>query len=468
MNGPLWTLKEIAGALGADYAGADMDVSGVSIDSRTLFAGEVFVALSGTPSGGFKSSFNSAGDGHNFVKAAADKGAVAAVVSRVVEGVEIPQLVVSDTLMDGLWKLGAAARARFGGKVVGLTGSAGKTSTKELLGTMLGACGEVSFSVGSYNNFWGVPLSLARMPREADYAVLEMGMNQVGEIARLSALVRPDVALVVNVKPVHLEHLGSLEAIAREKFAIAEGLGAGGVLVYPREVAHDVRAGVGVLTFGEGGEVRELGHEVQGDDWQVRADVAGHVVEFVVREAAPHKVLNTLAALACVQALGADVAAAAGAVAGVGALAGRGAVTEAGGVLVVDDSFNANPASVTAALQSLKVRKVVGRRIAVLGDMLELGAESARYHRGMAAVCEGLDGVFCVGPLMKNCYEALPEALKLGWHEEPATLAAGEVAGLLRPGDRVVVKGSKKIFYVHGFVGKLVAALKERGGGVAG
>lgn len=464
MSSVLWTLREIAAALGVDHAGADVDVKGVSIDSRTLQAGDLFVALSGTPSGGFVSSFTSAGDGHDYVKMAAEKGAVAAVVSHVVDGVAIPQLVVSDTLMDGLWKLGAAARARFCGKVVGLTGSAGKTSTKELLGAMLAACGEVSFSVGSYNNFWGVPLSLARVPRGADYAVLEMGMNQVGEIARLSRLVRPDVALVVNVKPVHLEHLGSLAAIAREKFAVADGLVPGGVLVYPNRPedrgGEDMAAkATPVLTFGEGGDVRELQHAVDGDDWQVRADVAGDEVHFVVREAAEHKVLNTLAALACVKALGADVRKAAAAVAQVGALAGRGAVAEAGGVLVVDDSFNANPASVTAALQSLKARQVTGRRIAVLGDMLELGAESARYHADMAAVCAGLDGVFCVGPLMKNCYDALPAALRLGWHADPATLVADEVAALLRKGDRVVVKGSKKIFFVHGFVGKLVAAL---------
>ncbi|PIZ30522.1 MAG: UDP-N-acetylmuramoylalanyl-D-glutamyl-2, 6-diaminopimelate--D-alanyl-D-alanine ligase, partial [Alphaproteobacteria bacterium CG_4_10_14_0_8_um_filter_53_9] len=228
----LWTLGEICGALGVavpSESDAGLAVTGVSIDSRTVVAGDVFVALKGTPGGGFVSSFGSAGDGHDYVKMAIEKGTVAVIVDHEMAGVTVPQIVVPCTHMEGLWKLGEAARTRFEGLVIGLTGSAGKSGTKELLAALLDA----PASVGSYNNFWGVPLTLARLDPLAKFAVLEMGMNQVGEMARLSALVRPHVAVVVNVLPVHLEHIGSLEGIRQEKLSIAAGLVEEGLLVLP-------------------------------------------------------------------------------------------------------------------------------------------------------------------------------------------------------------------------------------------
>lgn len=456
----LWTLGEVCDALKVACEWKNAAIGGVNIDTRTLQEGDLFVALSGTPSGGFVSSFNSAGDGHDYVKMAEEKGAVAAVVNRRVEGVSMPQLMVPDTLMEGLWVLGAAARARFGGKVVGLTGSAGKSTTKEMLSAMLGC----PASVASYNNFWGVPLTLARLPREADFAVVEMGMNQPGELARLAKLTRPHVALVVNVRPVHLEKLGSLKAIEREKMSIAGGLVEGGTLVIPHELRHS-EFGMGdaarVVTFAVEGDadVQVVGMDATHEDWDVRVKVGEEVVEMGLPQGAPHRLWNAVAALATVHALGADVRAAAGKLAGAVQLAGRGVETLAGGVCVVDDSFNANPASVAASLLALKAKKVTGRKIAVLGDMLELGEEAPRYHAELAAECAGLDGVVCVGPLMQHLWAALPEPLKLMTVPDMDALDAKAVAALLRQGDRVAVKGSKKVFWVRGFVGKLVAAL---------
>ena len=460
----LWTVKEIAAVLGCAGGFDEVPVSAVSIDTRTLKAGEVFVALSGTPSGGFVSSFASSGDGHQWVKAAEDKGAAAVVVSRRVDGVGIPQLVVGDTLIEGLWKLAAAARERFKGKVIGLTGSAGKSGTKEFLAAML----EGSHAPkASYNNFWGVPLTLCNMPADAPFAIIEMGMNRPGEIERLSRLARPDVALVVNVRPVHLEALGSVEAIRLEKLGICAGLTAGGALVVPMDLALDGVVGVPsrVVRFAPdergGAEVFARDWHAHGVDWHVDALVDGVEVDFMLQDGAPHRLWNALAALASVWAAGADVRACAGRIGLTGVMEGRGVTHSAGGVVVIDDSFNGNPASMAAAILGLKSRVVHGRRLAILGDMLELGAEAPRYHAELAPLCEGLDGVYCVGPLMKNLYNALPEQLRLGWHEEPSTLAPVAVAGLLRVGDMVVIKGSKRIFWVYSFAKRLLEVLEK-------
>jgi UDP-N-acetylmuramoyl-tripeptide--D-alanyl-D-alanine ligase len=459
----LWTLKEIAAALGVEAPEADTAVNGVSIDTRTLQPGDLFVALSGKPTGGFKSSFESSRDGHEFVRAAEAAGAAAALVDHKIEGVGIPQLVVADTLMDGLWKLGAAARARFRGKVIGLTGSAGKTTTKEMLVAGLGApsTSGPGWGGGSFNNFWGVPLTMCRLDPTAPYWVIEMGMNQPGEIARLSRLAKPDVALVVNVKPVHVAGLGGLEAVRREKLDIAKGLEAGGVLVVPEDLS---LAGIDfagtVLRFGiEKGDVWAMSHHAHGGDWHVRADVDGTMAEFMLWEGAPHRLHNALAALACVAAAGGDVAEAAKAIGSVAPLNGRGASSEVGGVLVIDDSFNGNPASMAAALEGLAGRQVVGRKYAVLGDMLELGADEVAYHKGLLDKVLPLDGAYLVGPLMKNLYDLLPPEKRLGYVKNPAEFDPADFAKRLKLGDAVVVKGSKKMLFVHKAVERLKAAL---------
>jgi len=458
MSAPLWTVAEVARALGIAGSFPDTTIDFVTQDSRLVKPGSLFVALSGTPSGGFISSFASARDGWEFADKAEAAGAVAMIVPHEIAGIRIPQLVVKDTLIDGLWGLARAARARFKEPVIGLTGSAGKTSTKEYLAAYPNAYASPS----SFNNFWGVPLTLCNARRDASLWVVEMGMNQTGEIARLSELTRPTVALIVNVQPVHLEKLGSLEAIRREKVSIALGLPKDGVLVLPAEIAAPEWSGK-VVRFGDDTEVRELKHTPQGDSWQVSAQVGGKEIDFSLTPGAPHRVHNALAALASIHAANLDAAALAAKLDGVGIMTGRGVEQTAGGVTVIDDSFNGNPASMAAALESLKARNVAeGRRIAVIGDMLELGPDAPSFHVNLAAHLDGIDGVYCVGPLMHHLYERLPAAKGLGWHDDPATLRPRDVADMLRAGDVVVVKGSKKMFWINKFVPGLVAALQAK------
>jgi UDP-N-acetylmuramoyl-tripeptide--D-alanyl-D-alanine ligase len=456
MSKPLWTIAEVARVLGLAGTFPDVAIDFVTQDSRLVKPGSLFVALSGTPSGGFVSSFASARDGWEFAASAEVAGAVAMIVPRAIEGIRVPQLVVNDTLIDGLWALARAARTRFEGPVIGLTGSAGKTSTKEFLAAYPGAYASPS----SFNNFWGVPLTLCNGKTDASLWVVEMGMNQTGEIARLSDLTRPTVALVVNVQPVHLEKLGSLEAIRREKVSIAHGLPKDGVLVVPAGIDAPEWAGR-IVHFGEGSEVRELEHAAQGESWRVSAQVAGQQVAFSLTPGAPYRVHNALAALASIHAAGLDAAALAAKLDDVGIMSGRGVEQTVGGITVIDDSFNGNPASMAAALESLQSRPVKdGRRIAILGDMLELGGDAPAYHKDLARHLGGIDGVYCVGSLMHHLYELLPPGKGMAWHEDPATLRPQNVAALLKAGDVVVVKGSKKMFWVNRFVPALVAALQ--------
>lgn len=455
---PLWTIAEVAKALGLSATFPKTPIDVVTQDSRLVKPGSLFVALSGTPSGGFVSSFGSTRDGWQFAAQAQTAGAVAMIVPQAIAGINVPQLVVKDTLLDGLWALARAARARFPGLVIGLTGSAGKTSTKEFVAAYPGAYASPS----SFNNFWGVPLTLCNAAPSAALWVVEMGMNQTGEIARLSELTKPAVALVVNVEPVHLEKLGSLEAIRREKVSIAQGLPADGVLVLPTNISAAEWNGR-IVRFGQGSQVHEVRHTVRGESWRVTAQVADSRIEFSLTPGAPHRLHNALAALASIHAAGLDVRPLADNLAAVGIMAGRGVEQDAGGVTVIDDSFNGNPASMVAALDSLRARPLTkGRRIAILGDMLELGHDAAAYHKDLARQLRDVDGVYCVGPLMRNLYELLPANQSLGWHEDPTTLKPESIAALLRTDDVVVVKGSKKMFWVNKFVARLVAGLQAR------
>jgi len=455
---PVWTVAEVARALGVSGEFPDTPIDFVTQDSRLVKPGCLFVALSGTPSGGFISSFASARDGWEFADKAEAAGAVAMIVPHRIDGVSVPQLVVKDTLIDGLWRLARAARARFSGPVIGLTGSAGKTSTKEFLAAYPNAYASPS----SFNNFWGVPLTLCNANPKASVWVVEMGMNQSGEIARLSELTKPTVALVVNVQPVHLEKLGSLEAIRREKVSIAQGLPENGVLVLPDDVSAPEWSGK-LVRFGAGSAVRELEHRAEGESWRVAADVGGKRIAFGLTPGAPHRLQNALAALASIHAAGLDPAALAKELDHVGIMTGRGVEQAAHGVTVIDDSFNGNPASMVAALGSLKARPVkAGRRVAILGDMLELGDDAPAYHEKLADDLPGIDAIYCVGPLMRHLYDLVPAERALGWHGDPATLDPQQIAALLRDGDVVVVKGSKKMFWVNKFVPRLVAALQAK------
>jgi UDP-N-acetylmuramoyl-tripeptide--D-alanyl-D-alanine ligase len=455
---PSWTLAEVARALGLSGKFPETGINFVTQDSRLVKPGSLFVALSGTPSGGFVSSFASSRDGWEFAAKAEAAGAVAMIVPHRVEGVSVAQLVVKDTLLDGLWALARAARERFKGPVIGLTGSAGKTSTKEFIAAYPGAFASPS----SFNNFWGVPLTLCNAKPDASVWVVEMGMNRAGEISRLSDLTRPTVALVVNVQPVHLEKLGSLEAIRREKVSIAQGLAENGVLVLPAGIDAPEWNGK-IVRFGRASEVQELQHVARGESWEVISEVCSKQVEFSLTPGAPHRVQNALAALAAVRAAGLDETALAKQFGNVGIMSGRGVEQSAGGTVLIDDSFNGNPASMVAALDSLQARPMKqGRRIAILGDMLELGSEARAYHEELTKHLTGIDAVYCVGPLMRHLYDLLPVAKRLGWHENPATLEPQEIAVLLKEGDVVVVKGSKKMFWVNKFVAKLMAALQAK------
>jgi UDP-N-acetylmuramoyl-tripeptide--D-alanyl-D-alanine ligase len=455
---PLWTVAEVARALGLPEKFPETEIDFVTQDSRLVKPGSLFVALSGTPSGGFVSSFASSRDGWEFAANAEASGAVAMIVPHRIDGVGVPQLVVKDTLIDGLWALARAARARFKGPVIGLTGSAGKTSTKEFIAAYPGAYASPS----SFNNFWGVPLTLCNADSKARVWVVEMGMNQAGEISRLSGLTQPSVALIVNVQPVHLEKLGSLEAIRCEKVSIAQGLPRDGVLVLPAGLEAPEWNGR-IIRFGNACDVRELKHAARGESWDVTSEVSGKQVEFSLTPGAPHRVQNALAALAAIKAAGLDETTLAKELGHVGIMSGRGVEQTAGGATLIDDSFNGNPASMVAALDSLMARPLKkGRRIAILGDMLELGAEAPAYHKALAKHLEDIDGVYCVGPLMRHLYDLLPAGKGLGWHEDPATLEPREIASLLRAGDVVVVKGSKKMFWVNKFVPRLLAALQAR------
>jgi UDP-N-acetylmuramoyl-tripeptide--D-alanyl-D-alanine ligase len=445
----LWTVADMAAAMGAEERGPlPPTVSGLSIDSRTVGIGEAFFALTDRR------------DGHAFVPTAlAAKAGLAVVAADRLEELPAgaPLLIVPDVLA-GLRALAAAARARTHGKVVGVTGSVGKTGTKEALRLVLAKDGETHASVASYNNHWGVPLSLARAPASADYIVLEMGMNHAGEIEPLSRLARPHVAIITSIAPVHLEFFGSLAKIADAKAEIFLGLEPDGAAVLNRDIAqfarlrrHAKTAGARVVSFGEHAkaDARLIKYAAHADCSTVQADILGTELTYKIGAPGRHLVDNSLAVLATTVLVGADLALAALALADFKPTTGRGArmdIDLPGGTLVLlDDSYNANPASVAASLALLKQTPVGprGRRIAVLGDMLELGPRGRALHRGLLEPVQanGIDLVFCCGPLMQALWRALPANLRGGYAEDSTVLEA-EVLSAVRAGDAVMVKGS--------------------------
>ena len=444
----LWTsIDAEAATLG--HASAQFSATGISIDTRTLKPGDLFVALKGE-----------ARDGHEFVRAALDKGAGAALVSGIPESVteNEPLLCVANTLR-ALEDLGRASRARSHAKIVGVTGSAGKTTTKEMLRLALGALGNTHASAASYNPHWGVPLSLASMPRETEFGIFEIGMNHFGEIRVLVGLVRPHVALITAIAPAHLEFFGSCEAIADAKSEIFEGIVAGGAAVLPadnpfasRLNARAKQAGVSrIVSFGTaaGVDARVLSINEAGDAMKVEADVLGRVVHFRLRSTGTHLASNAVAALLTVAMLDGDVLNAAAALSDFSALKGRGARVRIpfakGHIDIIDESYNANPASMAAALDVLGRAQPQsgGRRIAVLGDMLELGPDAAALHTTLVNNIESahVDLVFANGPNMHALFDALP-ASRRGAHAETSAELAPQVTAALQPGDVILVKGS--------------------------
>jgi len=443
---PLWTSTEIADAVGG-VAHDEFDVAGVTFDSREVEAGDLFIALQGE-----------ATDGHRFVAQALESGAAGALVSAPVDG---PHIGVADTMV-ALNDLGRASRSRSAGRIIGVTGSVGKTSTKEALHAALdrGDPGSAHRSLKSYNNHTGVPLSLARMPREARYGVFEMGMNHAGELAQLTRLVRPHVALVTTVASAHREFFASEEAIADAKSEIFEGLEPGGIAILPYDSAHRDRlvaaarlhAGQ-ILTFGigEGADVRAA-YIVRGPrgGTMATATLPGAQLSFTVAQPGEHMVMNALAVIAAVAAVGGDLGAAGLALADMGAIRGRGerrrVRVDGGEALLIDESYNANPASMAATLKVLGDEPVAGRRIAVLGAMRELGAESAAFHASLAepVAAAKVDYAILVGEEMEALAKALGRRTEMA-HVPDAATAIGLAREAIGPGDAVLVKGSNSI-----------------------
>ncbi|HXX03375.1 MAG TPA: UDP-N-acetylmuramoylalanyl-D-glutamyl-2,6-diaminopimelate--D-alanyl-D-alanine ligase [Xanthobacteraceae bacterium] len=452
MNAPaLWTVDEMVAAMGAARIGAlPQAVSGISIDSRSIGGGEAFFAIRGDHR-----------DGHEFTASALEAGAALAVIAadrRTALPENAPLLVVPDVLA-GLRALAAAARVRTKAKVIGVTGSVGKTGTKEALRLALSKDGETHASVASYNNHWGVPLSLARCPASAQYAVLEMGMNHPGEIEPLSRLARSHVAVITAIAPVHLEFLGTLAKIADAKAEIFLGLEPNGAAVLDRDNSQFARlkrrakeAGVArLVSFGEHekADARLVKYALHANCSTVRADILGTELTYKIGAPGRHLVHNSLAVLATCVLVGADLALAALGLAELKPVVGRGTLIEidlpGGSARIIDESYNANPASVAAALALLGQAPLgpQGRRIAVLGDMLELGPQARALHRGLLepVLANAVDLVFCCGPLMRALWQALPASRRGGYAEDSAALEA-QVLSAIRAGDVVMVKGS--------------------------
>ncbi|MFO1210874.1 MAG: UDP-N-acetylmuramoyl-tripeptide--D-alanyl-D-alanine ligase [Amaricoccus sp.] len=468
----LWSRDDAVAATGGVSA-RDWAASGVSIDSRSLVPGDLFVALS------------AGRDGHDFVAEALAKGAAAALVSRVPAGVagDAPLLVVPEVL-PALRALGAAARVRFRGRVVAVTGSVGKTGSKEMLRTALGAQGSVHAAEKSFNNHWGVPLTLARMPADRDFAVIEIGMNAPGEIAPLARLARPHVAMITTVEAVHLAAFGDVAGIAREKASIFLGLEPGGTAVlnrdtptYPILLAAARRAGARPVRFGRTGRPEfalDAAH-VRGDTTSIAARAHGD--PFLFRLGAPgrHLAMNALGVLAAVEALGGDIARAVLALGDWKAPDGRGARWSVrlgpagmdGAILLIDESYNANPAAMAAAFEVFAGERPTdgegkvarGRRVAFLGDMLELGTRERELHAGLARVpaIASVTTVHCAGERMRALFEALPASQRGEWFPDAAAMAA-RAGRLLDAGDIAMVKGS-----LGSRVGQVVEAIKGMG-----
>ena len=441
----LWTSQELAAATGGT-ASAPFEVTGVTFDSREVEPGFLFIAMPGTVH-----------DGHKFVDSAFAAGAAAAVVS---EPVGHPHILVDDTFA-ALQALGRASRERCKATILGVTGSVGKTSTKEAIYAALEriAPRRAHRSVKSYNNHTGVPLSLARMPRETEYAVFEMGMNNKGEIAALTRQVRPHAAIVTAIAPAHIENLGSEESIADAKAEIFEGLEPDGIAIVPNDTPHRdrlVRAARRranrIITFGSGDADVHAIHAVssEGGGSLISAALLERELTFTISQPGEHWVSNALAVLAAIEAVGADVAVAALALADMGGLKGRGArhvIELAGGeALLIDESYNANPASMAATLKSLGAERDVARRIAVLGPMRELGTHSAQLHAGLApAVLDAhVDELILIGEEMRPLAELVVGKISLDLVGSVDEAIAGLLAKL-HPGDAVLVKASNSV-----------------------
>ncbi len=467
MTNPLWTSDDLIAAMdGRPVGPMPPGIEGISIDTRSLKPGEAFFAIKGETM-----------DGHDFATAAVKAGAALLVVAEgklpALGRLTAPMIVVPDVLA-ALEKAGIAARARTAAKIVAVTGSVGKTTTKEALRHVLGVSGKVHASDKSFNNHWGVPLTLARMPVDTDYAVFEIGMNHPGEIRPLVKMVRPHVAIITLIAPAHLGFFNSLDEIARAKAEIFEGIEPNGYVLLNRDdgrwkllerIAREV--GVAhVVGFGENAraQIHLTKCELHADHSAISVKIGSET--FDVRVGAPgrHIVQNALAVLGTARLVGADMEHTIAAIANLVPDSGRGRQhrldTESGAFTLIDESYNANPASMRAAIELLDATPVAleGRRIAVLGDMLELGSHSAKMHAGLADVISETrtDIVLMAGPDMKNLADTLPATIRKEYRHSVEDLKP-ILLDAVRPGDVIMVKSSKGI----GF-SKLVEALLHR------
>lgn len=448
---PLWSATEAIAATDG-YSQRNWEASGVSTDSRTLKKGDLFVAIEGP-------KFN----GHEFVADALERGAAAVMVHEPPNGLamDAPILTVANT-KTALEALGIAARSRVAAKIIAVTGSVGKTGTKEALLHVLASIAPTYASQGNLNNHWGVPLSLSRMPVDSVYGIFELGMNHAGEISPLSLMVSPHVAIITNVEPVHLEYFESMSEIADAKAEIFKGLQPGGIAVLNRDNAHfdqleSVAKNRGVsriISFGahEAADVRLIELAQHPACNCIFADVDGQAVTYKIGAPGRHWAINSLAVLATVSAISADLGRAALSMADVSPTAGRGQrhriLYGDGSLLIIDESYNASPVAVAAAIETLSAVELdkVGRRIAVLGDMLEMGPASPRLHADLAPALTsaGVDLVFACGLWMRKMFEALPRHMQ-GCYEFSSADLLPQVIAAVQAGDTVLVKGSAGI-----------------------
>ncbi len=444
-----WKAKDIVSATGGSTTGK-WTASSVSIDTRTLKKGALFVALRGANV-----------DGHAFVAEALKKGATGALVSHRVDGVDASKLVLVEDVEIALHDLGTAARARSPAKFIGVTGSVGKTGAKEMLKVALAAVGRTYASEANLNNHLGVPLSLANLPPDADFAIIEMGMNHPGEIAPLSKWTKPHVALITTVDAVHLENFESVEAISDEKSAIFDGMGGSGIAVLNADNAHFVRCKKAaekkgldrVLSFGTSKDAncRMLNYRIDETHSVIEAELAGTKMTYMIGTIGKHWAVMSVATLAIVDALKGDVAKAAAALQHFVEPAGRGQIKQlavkGGNLRLVDDSYNASPVSVKGAIEKIAEMRdaTVGgcRTVVVLGDMLELGDDAGEMHVGLVPtlINNQMDIVFAAGRFMQELYFALPEAMR-GEYRPTSGELAPVVADALKARDLVLVKGS--------------------------
>lgn len=448
---PLWQWNELCRALGLPESDGP-DIIGITFDSRKVRAGYLFVALPKEFGPRFRSLPAPARDGHDFVEDAVKAGA-AGVICQLDSGCAVPHIRVSNT-MESLWSLAKYRRAQLSGKIVALTGSAGKTTLKHFLKQTL----QAYVGKGNFNNHLGVPLCLVNTPQDASIAVYEIGTNGIGEITELSQLVRPHVAVLLNVYLAHIGNFADLEQLTKEKLSIADGLEPNGLFVLPEELSR--RAWHQAIRFGKWGGECEVRFAIEKEK-SVRIYANNETVSVQIPGGGWHRGQTLAAAAATLLALKQPLS---------NLLrirdtvpAGRGNVIQIGRIELVDDSYNANPASMAAALDQLS-KGTDRRRVAILGEMKELGDRTIELHEALAPLAGRLDRVICVGDEMRRVHEKLPKGCRAGYFQSADQSCLEACLRLLHDGDRVLVKGSNTVFWTLGFVDRLVQRLNKRAG----